>query len=87
MGEVGRDRSVTDERILLEFLLTSDPALFTSEVSAELPITRQRVNQILEELENEEGYVTSKRASGRRLWWLTPKGHEYIAEVAREKLN
>lgn len=80
------DREVTDEQILLEFLLTSDPALFTSEVAENFDITRQRVGQILEEIED-DGLVTSKLASGRRLWWMTTDGHDLVARAAREKLS
>ncbi|WP_181691366.1 MarR family transcriptional regulator [Natronomonas sp. LN261] len=85
MSDGRHDREVSDERVLLEFLLTSDPALFTSELSENLPITRQRVGQLLNELE-QDGLVTSKKASGRRLWWLTTSGKEYIAGIARERL-
>jgi len=79
-------RKVTDERVMLEFLLTSDPAMFTSEIAERLPVTRQRVGQMLDTLES-EGFVTSKHAAGRRLWWLTEKGEEYITSVARERLS
>lgn len=84
MGDRGRDRSVSDERVLLEFLLTTDPALFTSEVSKTLPVSRQRVNQILNEMEESKAYVTSKKVSGRRLWWITERGHTYVADTVRE---
>lgn len=84
MPSGGADRIVSNERILLEFLLTSDPALFTSEISDNLPITRQRVGQLLKELEK-DGFVTSKFASNRRLWWLTADGHDYIASYARDQ--
>ena len=85
MGERGADRSVKNERVLLEFLLSADPALFTIEVAENLPLSRQRVNTILDELEG-DGLVKSKRKSGRRLWWITNKGHAKVAESAREKL-
>lgn len=87
MGKAGRKETVSDERLLLEFLLTSDPALFTSEIAVNLPLTKQRVNQRLDDLETDDGYVTSKKASGRRLWWMTPEGHEHIAAFARERLR
>lgn len=80
------DREVPDERLLLEFLLSPDPALFTSEIADNLPITRQRVGQLLDPL-MEEGLVTSKYASGRRLYWLSPTGREYITAVARERFD
>ena len=86
MSKRGSDRKVSDERILLEFLLSPDPALFTSEVSEPLPLSRQRVNGLLDQLE-ENGFVTSKTASGRRLWWMTPKGKKKVTEAARNKLT
>lgn len=86
MPKRGSDRKVSDDRILLEFLLSADPALFTSEVSEPLPLTRQRVNDLLNSLE-EDGLVTSKTASGRRLWWMTPKGRKRVVETAREELT
>jgi len=86
MAKRGSDRKVSDDRILLEFLLSADPALFTSEVSDPLPLSRQRVNDLLNELED-EGLVASKTASGRRLWWMTRQGHQQVAKEAREKLT
>lgn len=86
MAKRGADRTVSDERILLEFLLSPDPALFTSEVSEPLPLSRQRINDLLDQLES-DGFVTSKTASGRRLWWLTPAGTKRVTEAAREELT
>lgn len=86
MAKTGPERTVSDERILLEFLLNPGPAFFTSEITENLPLVRQQVNNILDELE-QDGYVTSKHASGRRLWWLTPKGNKWITERAREKFQ
>lgn len=85
MGEPGREKTVPDERILVEFLLTSDPALFSSEVADNVPLTRQRVNTILDEMED-DGYLMSKKASGRRLWWLTDKGHDHLTQFLRDEL-
>lgn len=86
MAEPGSGREVTYERLLLEFLLTADPALFASELAENLPVGTTRVNQLLDELED-DGFVTSKHASGRRLFWLTPEGHQYIADVARNRIS
>lgn len=79
----GPDRTVTDERILLEFILNPGPAFFASEFEDDLPVTRQRITGILDEMED-DGLVTSKKASGRRLWWLTDKGEERVTSTARE---
>lgn len=79
----GRDRVIEDERILLEFILTDSPALFTSEIAENVSLTRQRLGDRLKELE-ELGYVKSKKASGRRLWWITDEGSMEIANKLRQ---
>lgn len=86
MPNTGPERSVTNDRILLEFVLNSGPAFFASEFEEHLSISRQRINEILDELE-EDGYVTSKKASGRRLWWLTDEGNERVSRIARERFD
>lgn len=60
--------------------------MFTSEIENELPLSRQQLNNRLSGLE-EDGYVTSKKASGRRLWWLTDRGCKQVAEAVRETLD
>lgn len=87
MPEKGPDREISDQRLLVEFVLSSDPALFASEIAENVPYTRQRVSQRLDEIEDKEGYVTSKVASGRRLWWLTDKGREYVAKLLRKEFE
>ncbi len=87
MPTSGPDREVTDERVLLEFILTADPAMFASEVADNLPVSRQRVTTLLDDMENDDGWVTSKHASGRRLWWLTPTGRKQAAEELRMRLD
>lgn len=86
MPSPGKDRTVTDDRLLLEFVLGSGPAFFASEFEEDLDLSRQRISQILDELEG-EGYVASKKASGRRLWWLTEKGEQRVAKAARERFQ
>lgn len=86
MNKRGPERTVSDDRILLEILLARGPAAFSSEITDEVPLTRQQVSTRLENLE-EEGFVASKLASGRRLWWLTDKGEERVQGVARDELS
>lgn len=86
MVKRGPDKTVSDERILIEMLVAEGPAVFTSEIENEVSITRQRLNDRLSELE-ESGYVTSKHASGRRLWWLTSEGVELAKEYARADMG
>lgn len=82
----GPNHTVTNERILIEFILNGDPALFASEVEPNLPLTRQQINNRLDEMA-EEGLVYDKHASGRRLWWISQKGRERVAKAAREALD
>lgn len=82
----GPEERVSKERLLLEVFVHPDPALFASEIEPEVPITRQRINERLDKLED-EGLVYSKHASGRRIWWMTQSGREFVAEAAREAIS
>lgn len=86
MPSRGPKEEVSNERILLEVFIHPDPAIFASEIEPELPITRQRINDRLDGLED-EGLVYSKHASGRRIWWMTQEGREFVADVAREAVS
>lgn len=86
MGKTGPDRKVTDERLLLEILINPDPAVFASEIVPHVPYTRQQVSNRLSELEDVD-LVYSKRASGRRLWWLTRDGRQGIEKAARRAVD
>lgn len=86
MAKTGPERQVTDERLMLEIVINPDPAVFASEIEENVPISRQRVTGRLDDLE-EKQFVYSKRASGRRLWWLTQKGRERVEERAREAIE
>jgi len=86
MSPRGRDKTVSDERILVEFVLSGDPAMFTSEIAANLPVSRPTVNSRLDAMET-DGLVTSKTKSGRRLWWITPDGRQHIAESIRDSIS
>jgi len=82
MARRGPERTVRDERLLLEFIVSADPAFFSSEIAENVPLSRPQVNDRLDQLED-AGLVTSKTASGRRLWWITPDGREAVASRAR----
>jgi len=86
MPKRGPDRKVSDERILLEFVLSSDPVYTASEFEDRFPLTRQQISSRLNEMQD-KGYVTSKMASGRRFWWITDEGREFVADRARTKLD
>jgi predicted ArsR family transcriptional regulator len=86
MKNRGPERTVSDERILLEILLARGPAVFSSEVAESVPLSRQQIRSRLANLE-EEGFVASKSASGRRLWWLTDRGEKRVQDTARDQLS
>jgi predicted ArsR family transcriptional regulator len=86
----GESTKVDDNRILIEFLLNPAPALYASDIAANLPVTRQTVQNRLEAMEQPEDgppLVTSRKASGRRSWWLTTAGREQATSYAREQLG
>lgn len=81
----GRNSSASDARVLLEFLLHDNKQLFLSQVAETLPIGKERVRQILENLED-EGYVNvTRRASN--LYKLSDDGFEYLAAELREAVD
>jgi DNA-binding HxlR family transcriptional regulator len=86
MVQRGPDKSVSNERILFEIMIGDGPAVFASELETELPLSRQQITSRLDQLES-QNLVTSKKASGRRLWWLTEKGKGRLSETARDELN
>lgn len=79
-------KSVSDERILLEFLLSSDNAFFTSEFEGPIPLTRQQIQNRLRDME-EKGLVASKKASNRNIWWITDEGVKRVSRAARDALE
>jgi hypothetical protein len=86
----GESTKIEDDRILLEFLFHPAPALYASDISENVPVTRQTVQNRLEAMENPESgpaLVASRKASGRRSWWLTTEGRERAAAYARERLD
>ncbi len=86
MPKRGPDPDIPDERLLFEIMFARGPAVFTSEVEQELDLSRQRINERLTSLE-EEDLLVSKKASGRRLWWITEAGKAQAAEFIRENLS
>lgn len=86
MPKHGPDRTVTDDRLLLEFVLQPHPAFFASDFEDSIRISRQQISKRLSQLE-EEGYVVSRKAAGRRMWWITEKGRTRVAGLAREKFD
>ncbi|MFW6435416.1 MAG: helix-turn-helix domain-containing protein [Halovenus sp.] len=82
----GRNRSASDVRVLLEILLHRDRAVFGAEIAENLPVSKERVRQILGQLAD-DGYVEINQVSGRNLYRLTDSGFEHLAEKLRETVD
>ncbi len=81
----GRKRTVSDEAILREFLLSSDPVQTTTELVEPLDMTRQGVHSRLQTLQ-EQGYLDSKEVGSKaRVWWITDDGHAYVDQARSEQ--
>lgn len=79
----GRNPSVTETQLLLEILLNQDRAVFAAEIADNLPITDERVRQLLAEAEA-DGFVEIKKVSSRNIYRLTPAGHAFLESALRE---
>lgn len=79
MAGPGREKTVSDVEILRLFVVTPEPAFMASEFIDDLDMTRQGILQRLDQLES-EGYLRSKEAGGRRLFWITHTGKRYVFE-------
>ena len=86
MSKRGPEPDISDERLLLEMMLARGPAVFASEIEEEIPLSRQRISNRLGNLE-EVGLVVSKKAAGRRLWWVTDSGKQKASTYMREELS
>jgi predicted ArsR family transcriptional regulator len=80
MPSPGRKPTVSDKEILSVFALSPDPAFFASELTDELGLSRQGVLSRLDELD-ERGLLDSKKASGRRIFWITTDGRRYVRDA------
>jgi len=84
MGEPGRKPTVSDTEILRFFVINPDPVFLASELTEFLDLSRQGVHNRLDELE-EKGYLDSKTAGGRRMFWITPEGQAFFAASENEE--
>lgn len=82
----GRTPSVSNTQILLEILLNRDRAVFADEIATELPVTSERVRQLLEELED-DGHVNISKVSSRNIYRLTRTGHDHLAGELRTAIQ
>ena len=80
MGSPGREERVSDRDILKAVALSPDPFVTPKEMAEIMDYTRQGINNRLSNLE-EDGYLNRRQVGSRAVvFWLTPKGREYIQE-------
>lgn len=82
----GRNPSVTDSRLLLELLLARDRAVFVAELADQVPLTQERVRQLMTDLES-RGLVEQNMVSNRNLYRLSDAGLDLLAEDLRDALD
>lgn len=70
MSSRSKQQKVTDVEIITLLKEASDPFVTAKEVSEQLPITSQRANQRLANLEG-DGIVDRKKCGSGQGWWLT----------------
>jgi predicted transcriptional regulator len=81
----GRERSVSDVRMLLEIMLQRDRPLFSSDLE-DIDLSRERCRQILRELDD-EGLVTSETVGSSNLYYITDDGFQVLADELRARLD
>jgi|GEM_PF-507560 DNA-binding MarR family transcriptional regulator len=86
MPNRGPGPDIPDERLLFEIMLVRGPAAFASEIEEQISLSRQRITKRLNDLEDED-LAVSKRAAGRRLWWVTDSGKAKASAHIRDKLS
>jgi len=80
----GRPSKVSDERLLIELLVHPDRAVFTSQISDELPVSSQTVRDRMNSLAN-ESLVEIEELDGGNLYRLTDQGLCHIATLLRDQ--
>lgn len=76
----GRKPTVTEKEVLEIFVVASDPALTTKEVSDELGMSQQGAYSRLDDLVG-KGLINTKKFGQGRGWWITEEGHSYLDTV------
>ena len=72
-----REETISDREILLIFVESDDPVLFTGEVADEIGFSNQRTLPRLRDLE-EKGLLESKSGGRVPVWWLRDKGRKSL---------
>jgi len=82
----GRPESVGDDRLLIELLLHTDRAVFTSELADELDVTNQTIRERMESLSDAEKVIIDEVGSGN-LYRLSDDGNAYLRELLRSEFE
>jgi predicted ArsR family transcriptional regulator len=82
----GRPESIGDDRLLIELLIHTDRAVFTSELADELDVTNQTIRDRMESLSDEEKVVIDEIGSGN-LYRLSGDGKAYLRELLRSEFQ
>lgn len=85
MTKPGPEVKIDLDEVLLRFVLTPDPVLIASEIAEPYDITRQTAANYLGDLE-EAGFLRSKRAGNRRMFWITYEGRKRVQESFADEI-
>lgn len=77
----GRKPTVPDKDIIREIATSPDPIVTAVELSDAIEMSQQGAYSRLESLEEKE-FVRSKKVGSRaRVWWMTDKGRQQLADL------
>jgi predicted transcriptional regulator len=82
----GRPESIGDDRLLIELLIHTDRAVFTSELADELDVTNQTIRERMKSL-RDEGKVVIKEMGSGNLYRLSDDGKAYLRELLRSEFQ
>jgi predicted transcriptional regulator len=69
MSTRGKDRSVSDSELVQAIKCHPDPAVKSTELAEQLPLTSTRINELLKSLES-EGILKKKSFGSANGWWV-----------------
>jgi predicted transcriptional regulator len=88
MAKPGPKPKVSDDRLLLELLVSENRAVFAGQVQENVNLdTIQGVRDRLNDLCNDTPYVVKKEVSGRNLYSLTDEGRDHIVKQLRSLVD
>lgn len=69
MSARGKERSVSDIELIRAIKEHPDPAVKSTELAEQLPLTSTRINELLKPLE-QEGILCKKSFGSANGWWI-----------------